>query len=236
MRTVLVLLCTLLATGCQKTNREVLDAAKPAWATVRASLPALQQLVRDAPAEGKLDGLSWVEADASKSNVSFIIADQLQDPDVELDEGQQLSRLDLHAGGSFLNCLRWTGPRNPMSQRAMNERNGDSIRAECAEGLATKYLVVLDTISSTLPQLTGEGLFAGGEATVRVTVVDRLAPKSLVTFVVEGKPGEKVRYEVRPGEEQEARLARAVHSSMWTDAQAQIYERLRKLGATITPR
>lgn len=236
MRILLAVLCVVVSTGCQKTNREVLDAAKPAWATVRSSLPALQKLVNDAPADGKLDGVSWNEKDTAKATVSFLTAEQLSDPDVELDEGQQLSRLDLYEGGNFLNCLQWTGPRNPMSARAMDERNGDSIRAQCDAGLATKYLVVLDTLESTLPELTGEGVFAGGEATVRVTVVDRLASKALVTFTVDGKPGEKVRYEVRPGEEQAVKLAQAVHSTMWGDAKRQIFEGLRQRGATITPR
>ncbi|MDP1829084.1 MAG: hypothetical protein Q8L48_37825 [Archangium sp.] len=235
MRTVL-LLCALSLVGCQKTNREVLDAAKPAWAAVRTSLPALRRLVNDAPPEGKLDGVSWTEADTAEASVSFLTAEQLGDPDVELDEGQKLSRLDLYEGGNFLNCLQWTGPRSPMSPRALDERNGDSIRAQCDAGLATKYLVVLDTIKSTLPVLTGEGVFAGGEATVRVTVIDRLAPRALVTFTVDGKPGEKVRYEVRPGEEKEAKLAQAVHSTMWGDAKRQIFEGLRQRGATITPR
>ena len=221
----------LLLTGCQQTNQQAIDAAKPAWAKVRAELPGLAKLI-GAPVESRLEGMSWVEASPDKTNVSFLTLEQLGDPDARAKDDE----LDLYQGGNFHTCLRWTGPRCPMGATNLKERSGNTLRDECAEALKTRYLVVMETTASVPPVLTGEGTFAGGQATVRVSVIDRLAPKVLASFIVEGVPGQVVRYSVRPDEEKTARLAVAVHSTMWSNARQQIFDKLRALGATLTPR
>lgn len=221
----------LFVTGCQQTNQQAIDAAKPAWAKVRAELPGLAKLI-GAPMEGRLEGMSWVELSPEKTNVSFLTLEQLGDPDAKASE----DGLDLYQGGNFHACLRWTGPRCPMGATNLKERSGDKLRDECAAALNTQYLVVLETTASTPPVMTGEGTFAGGQATVRVSVIDRLVARVLATFIVEGVPGQVVRYTVRPDEEKAARLATAVHSTMWSNARQQIFDKLRALGATLTPR
>ncbi len=236
MRAPIAAFIALVASGCQQTNQQALEAAKPAWVSVRASLPALAALV-GVPSEGRLEGVSWVELDPSASSATFLTREQLADPDAELDEEHaHLANLDVHAGGDFLHCLNWTGPRSKMSSTALKERAGDRLSMECQLALQTQYLIVLEQLASTPPVLTSEGVFEGGEAIARVTVIDRLATKVLGSFSVEGKPGQLVRSESKPGEDGAVRLTAAVHSTMWTHARQQIFERLRERGATISPR
>lgn len=225
----------LVMSGCQQTNQQALEAAKPAWVGVRASLPSLAALV-GAPGEGRLEGVSWVELDPSQSNATFLSRQQLNDPDAELEEETGLGKFDVHAGGDFLHCLNWTGPRSKMSSNALKDRSGDRLSMECQRALQTQYLIVLEQTANTLPVLTSEGAFEGGEAAARVTVIDRLAAKVLASFSVQGKRGQLVNSEAKAGEDGAVRLTAAVHSTMWTHARQQIFERLRERGATMTPR
>lgn len=235
MRTFSLAVLALVISACQATNKEALQLAKPAWDEVRASLPELSKLM-DEPGERGLEGLSWVERDASSSNTSFLTLEQLIDPDAAVDDETELGRLDHHAGGDFLHCLQWTGPRSKMSSDALKERSGERLSAECRDALETQYLVVLETLASTLPLLTDENTFAGGAATLRVRVVARLEKKLLASFLVEGKPGQVVRSEVRPEQDKVARMAAAVHAAMWSNARQQLFDRLRSRGAHIEPR
>ena len=225
------LVVMLVVMGCQKTNQQAIDAAKPAWAKVRIDLAAMSPLL-GTQGEARLEELSWVELSPEKTNTAFITDEQLRNPEAEQPQGE----LDLYEGGTFLKCLQWTGPHSQMSERARGERTGDTMRDRCAAALQTRYLVVLDTTASKLPELNTEGTFAGGQATVQVTVLDRLQSKALASFTVEGVPAQEVHYEVRPDEEKAARLAAAVHSTMWTNARTQIFDKLRSLGATLTTR
>ena len=236
MRAPIAAFIALVVSGCQQTNQQALEAAKPAWLGVRAALPALAALVGQ-PGEGRLEGVSWVELDPSQSTATFLTREQLNDPDSEWDEeAAGLGKVDVHAGGDFLHCLNWTGPRSKMSSNALKERSGDRLSMECQLALQTQYLIVLEQTANLPPVLTHEGAFEGGEATARVTVIDRLASKVLASFSVEGKPGQRVKSEAKPGEDGAVRLTAAVHSTMWTHARQQIFERLRERGATMTPR
>ena len=236
MRAPIAAFIALVASGCQQTNQQALEAAKPAWTGVRASLPSLAALVGQ-PGEGRLEGVSWVEMDPSQSNATFLTREQLNDPDAELDPQEAgLGKIEVHAGGDFLHCLNWTGPRSKMSSNALKERSGDRLSMECQLALQTQYLIVLEQTANTPPVLTSEGAFEGGEATARVTVIDRLAAKVLVSLSVEGKRGQLVKSEAKPGEDGAVRLTAAVHSTMWTHARQQIFEGLRERGATMTPR
>jgi len=148
-----------------------------------------------------------------------------------------VKRFDPIAGGELLFCLNWTGPKNPMGESAMSARNGAALRANCERvATQTKYVVVVETVSSVVPTLVTDGQFVGGAAELRVTVLELATQKVESRFEAHGQPDQVIKYAVKPGESKAVEAALAVHSSMWVDARKKLFDALTQRGATIALR
>jgi hypothetical protein len=238
MTTRAVLMALLLA-GCGKTNAAAIEELKPQFSVVRKSLAALTGHLADPSTDAPLKGLVFDEAKGALDTVTILMPEQLSDPDAELRRGDAayVKRFDPIAGGELLRCLNWTGPKNPMAESAMSARDGASLKAGCERAAAqTKYVVVVETVSSVVPTLVTDGQFVGGAADLRVSVLELPTQTVLSRFEVHGQPDQVIKYAVKPNESKAVEAALAVHSSMWVDARKKLFDGLTQRGASITLR
>ncbi len=229
----------MLLAGCGKTNAAAIEELKPQFSVVRKNLAALAGHLADPSADAPLKGLVFAEANNDVGTVTILMPEQLNDPDVEFrrDDAAYVKRFDPIAGGQLLFCLNWTGPKNPMGESAMSARNGATLKTECERAATqTKYVVVVETVSSVVPTLVTDGQFVGGAADLRVTVLEFATQKVLSRFEVHGQPDQVIKYAVKPGESKAVEAALAVHSSMWVDARKKLFDGLTQRGASITLR
>lgn len=235
----LVTVLALLLVGCGKTNAAAIEELKPRYEPIRKRLAGLSEHLNDAAVEVPLKGLVFDERSDAVGTVSFLMPDQLKDPDLSTrrDDEAYVKRFDPIAGGELLFCLNWTGPKNPMGESAMSSRNGDSLKAQCERAATeTKYVVVVETVSSVVPTLVSDGQFVGGMADLRVTVFDFATQRVASRFEVHGQPDQVVNVRVKPGESKAVEAALSVHSSMWVDARKKLFEGLKQRGASVTLR
>ena len=238
MRRCLPVLMLLLA-ACGKTNAAAIEELKPRYEPIRKSLASLFGHLGDAAVEVPLKGIVFDERNDAVGTVTFLMPEQLKDPDLSArrDDEAYVKRFDPIAGGDLLYCLNWTGPKNPMGEGAMSSRNGDSLKTQCDRAAAqTKYVVVVETVSSVVPTLVSDGQFVGGSADLRVTVFDFATQRVASRFEVHGQPDQVVNVRVKPGESKAVEAALSVHSSMWVDARKKLFDGLKQRGASITLR
>ncbi|MBL8933812.1 MAG: hypothetical protein JNM69_04615 [Archangium sp.] len=229
----------LLLAACGKTNAAAIEELKPRYEPIRKSLASLFGHLGDAAVEVPLKGIVFDERNDAVGTVTFLMPEQLKDPDLSArrDDEAYVKRFDPIAGGDLLYCLNWTGPKNPMGEGAMSARNGDSLKAKCERAAAeTKYVVVVETVSSVVPTLVSDGQFVGGSADLRVTVFDFATQRVASRFEVHGQPDQVVNVRVKPGESKAVEAALSVHSSMWVDARKKLFDGLKERGASITLR
>jgi hypothetical protein len=229
----------MLLAGCGETNAAAIEELKPQFSVVRKNLAALTEHLADRSADVSLTFLVFDEANTDVGTATILMPEQLNDPDAELRQGDAayVKRFDPIAGGELLRCLNWTGPKNPMAESAMSARDGASLKAECERSAAqTKFVVVVETVSSVVPTLVTDGQFVGGAADLRVTVLEFASQKVLSRFEVHGQPDQVIKYAVKPGESKAVEAALAVHSSMWVDARKKLFDGLTQRGASITLR
>lgn len=234
-----VAMLALLLVGCGKTNAAAIEELKPRYEPIRKNLDALAAHLGDAVVEAPLKGVVFDEANDAVGTATFLMPEQLKDPDLSVrrDDAAYVKRFDPIAGGELLFCLNWTGPKNPMGEGAMSSRNGDSLKTQCERAAAqTKYVVVVETVSSVVPTLVSDGQFVGGMADLRVTVFDFPTQRAVSRFEVHGQPDQVVNVRVKPGESKAVEAALSVHSSMWVDARKKLFEGLKQRGASITLR
>lgn len=230
---------TLLLAACGKTNAAAIEELKPRYEPIRKSLASLSGRLSDAAVEVPLEGVVFDEGNDAVGTVTFLMPEQLKDPDlyVRRDDEAYVKHFDPIAGGDLLFCLQWTGPRNPMAESALSARNGDSLKTKCERAAAeTKYVVVVETVSSVVPTLVSDGQFVGGSADLRVTVFDFATQRVASRFEVHGQPDQVVNVRVKPGESKAVEAALSVHSSMWVDARKKLFDGLKQRGASITLR
>lgn len=229
----------MLLAGCGETNAAAIEELKPQFSVVRKNLAALTEHLADRSADVSLTFLVFDEANTDVGTATILMPEQLNDPDAELRQGDAayVKRFDPIAGGELLRCLNWTGPKNPMAESAMSARDGASLKADCESAAAqTKFVVVVETVSSVVPTLVTDGQFVGGAADLRVTVLEFASQKVLSRFEVHGQPDQVIKYAVKPGESKAVEAALAVHSSMWVDARKKLFDGLTQRGASITLR
>lgn len=229
----------LLLAACGKTNAAAIEELKPRYELIRKRLASLAGQLTAPAVEVPLKGIVFDERNDAVGTVTFLMPDQLNDPDftVRSNDAAYVKRFDPIAGGDLLYCLNWTGPKNPMGESAMSSRNGDSLKAKCERAAAeTKYVVVVETVSSVVPTLVSDGQFVGGSADLRVTVFDFTTQRVASRFEVHGQPDQVVNVRVKPGESKAVEAALSVHSSMWVDARKKLFDGLKERGASITLR
>lgn len=80
------------------------------------SLPSTGQVL---PQEAKLDPAPvWHEGRSQENNIEIVMVEELWNP-----EETQTTR-NLYLSDDLMHCVRWTGPKNPMSSSVMGERAG----------------------------------------------------------------------------------------------------------------
>lgn len=237
MRSLLLGGLTVFGFACGKTNAQAIEELRPQFAPVRVQLAELSKAVREWPVEETaLRDLEFDEKVAENSTVSILPFEQLADPDENVGRGSDayLKRFDPIAGGEFLHCLNWTGPKNPMAASGLSSRNGDALKQRCEASLKkTRFLVIVETSRSVVPTLTNEGSFVGGAADLNVHVVEWAKKRVVSRFEVHGQPDQVVRYAVKPGDSKAVEAAVAVHSSMWSDARKKLFDGLTSRGGTV---
>lgn len=234
----LVVVLSVALVGCGKTNAQAIEELKPTFAPVRTKLAELAKSVREAPAgDERLSGLVYDAKNEAVTTATILPFEQLADPDLQLGRGSDayVKRFDPIAGGEFLHCLNWTGPKNPMAESGLSARRGDELKAECERAAKqVRFVVVVETVQSVVPTLVSDGQFVGGAADLRVSVVERTSGHVLSRFDVHGQPDQVIRYAVKPGESKAVEAAVAVHGSMWVDARKKLFDGLVQRGATVT--
>ncbi len=226
------LVVALLLCGCGKTNAAAIEELKPVYAEVREKLKRLEPLTRPLDdVEGKVAG-TYDDHDAVKSTLVMFMPEQLTDPDFKPVYGE-LTLFDPVGGAYFGYCLTWTGPKNPMGDSAMGNREGDDLKKKCESAARPKTLVVVRTLASVTPKLVEDGKFIGGRAEIGVTAIDWASGTVTARFQVNGEPDATVNYKVRPGESKAFEAAKSVHSSMWVNARKKLFDELAQRGATI---
>lgn len=220
--------------GCGKTNATAIEELKPTFAQVRTKLARMAKLSGDG-SDQPLTGAVFDETNENVTTMSLLMPQQVADPDFSSPYGSAayVKLFDPIAGGRFLMCLNWTGPKNPMGESAMSARHGEQTFTECQAAADLKVLVIVETLNSVVPTLVEEGKFEGGRAEIGVTVIDFKNEKVLSRFTVKGEPDQVVKYRVRPGETKAIEAAIAVHGTMWVDARAKLFAGLQERGASI---
>jgi len=159
--------------GCGKTNATAIEELKPTFAQVRTKLARMATLTGEG-SDAPFAGAVFDETNDSVTTLSLLMPEQVADPDFSAPYGSAayVKQFDPIAGGRFLRCLNWTGPKNPMGESAMSARNGDDLLKDCQAAADLKFLVIVETVSSVVPTLVEEGKFEGGRAEIGVTVID----------------------------------------------------------------
>lgn len=238
MRTGSVLLgAVVLLAACGKTNADAIDALRPLYAPRRASLaalattlPAIGTVTAGQPAP--LSPPIVFDQPNDTFNTEVLMWQHLSDPDGRIgDEG-----IDLLLSDALLRCMRWTGPQNPMSASAMDDRNGETIQAECTAALAHPYLLILRQAAFQPPRIVSTTEFAPGALLVEAFVVRTADSQVATSFHVTAQTATTVRVPVdAQGVPTDAAIS-AIRSTLWSDAIRAVGDALRTSGATFVNR
>lgn len=72
------------------------------------------------PRESKLEPAPvWIEGQPKGNNIEIVTVEELWNPD------DSPNTRNLYLSDDLVNCVRWTGPKNPMSSTVMGDRAGD---------------------------------------------------------------------------------------------------------------
>ena len=106
------------------TVRDVLKQYEPQGAAMRKQFFKLASTMPTAgelkPLEAKLiPAPVWHEGQRDKNNIEIVMAEELWNPE------QSPQGRNLYLSDELMYCVRWTGPKNPMSSTIMGDRAGD---------------------------------------------------------------------------------------------------------------
>jgi hypothetical protein len=185
---------------------------------------------------------------AEDINTEMLMFEQLSDPDFEPEWNLLLS-------GDLLHSIRWTGPKNPLSESVLSD-NGESIEKDLLAALEYRYLVVNRVNEITQPELKDENNYTRGNATIDTFIFDLKENKTICGFSTSAKSLEDLstvpidtkitteRKQISSGgkyskpkyQEIEhkplpkiVQLQKAVKTSFWENARTQILDKLREL-------
>ncbi len=124
-------------------RRDIINDSHPKIDTRREDL---RQLARKLPPPGtgidrgrlRLEPLPVFDRKGRAFNTAFLAAEQLTDADVR-------PAYDLILSGPLLDCLLWTGPKNPMAPSALSATAGKDFSKQSEDALACRYVVVYRT-------------------------------------------------------------------------------------------
>lgn len=226
------LLFVLALGGCGETNKEVFARYAPRFAEKRAELRLLAQALpppgvglrfaNHPPLEPKP---VFVAGKAEEGNTDFLSVEELSDPDAT-------PSFDLYLDNGLGRGLQWTGPKSPMSETALGERN-KQIPHELDLALRTRYVVVVRSLVSAQAEAIDEKTFRGGARIFEALLFDLKAKQLQAAVAILAKPDEQVSYSYKVNrkdgqalESKERAMESAVQSAAWTSARQQLAPKL----------
>ena len=171
---VCALALVVVCMGCRgETHRQLFKRYENQFAEKRQQFKNIAQML---PSPESLKGATAAnlspkpvyDAKSNSYNTEIMMYDQLLDPDIQ---SQDHNRLDLLLSGDLLRCVQWTGPKNPMSESALDESAGD-MEQTLKKALGFRYLVVLRPANFVAPAAVNESTYKPGMADIEGFVVD----------------------------------------------------------------
>lgn len=226
------LLFVLALCGCGEKNRDLLARYAPRFAEKRAELRALAQLLPPPGASLRFANqppLSpkpvFIERQDEETNTDFLSVEELSDPDAT-------PSFELYLSHGLSRGLQWTGPKNPMSETALGDRN-KQLAHELDLALSTRYLVVVRSLIDVKAEAVNDKTFRGGGRIFEALVFDLQEKKLRAAVAILAEPDATVNYSYKVNkqggqamESKEAALERAVQSAAWTSARKQLGPKL----------
>ena len=218
-----------LCAGCRPTNRQLFGRYQGSFAVKRIQFKNIAQVL---PPPGSVNEITVADlspkpiydAKTKTYNTEIVMADQLLDPDIVT---QGHDRFDLILGGDLLTCMQWTGPKNPMSESALDERSAD-MEPRLQRVLSYLYLVVVRPANFDPPVALDEKSFKGGSADLEVFIVDLLKNKVAGSFRFSAHSASQVHYSYKADQSQKDQLQEFAYSSLFTDARQKMGPLLEK--------
>jgi hypothetical protein len=231
LRTLLILFI-VVAWGCGESSQDVINRNKDRFAAKRKEFQEIAALLRGQKADGAgvepaaIEPKPIYDAKDKKFNTEIVMFEQLEDPDGK-------PAFDLRLSGNLLLCIQWTGPKNPMSESALRERAGQ-MTPWFDEAIGYRYLVVHRTAEYRPAQAQDAKNFRGGAVRLEGFVVDMNSKSVLATYTVSARSDSSVEYFHKHGEDPVSQLEAFAHSTLWTNARAEVGNALRvATGGTI---
>src|SRR5262245_43711073 len=178
-RVITVAFVAAVCVGCGKTNKDIIDEYRPKIDAKREQLRLIGQKL-PAPGAGvdrgrpNLNPLPVFDKKAREYNTEFLGVEQLTDPDAK-------PACDLILSATLLDCLLWTGPKNPMAPSVLSQSAGKDFARNFEDALACRYAIVYRALDYQKPVVLSEKSYRAGTVTLEVFVAD-LESKEVLTF------------------------------------------------------
>jgi hypothetical protein len=224
-RRVLWVACLSIAcAGCGKTNKDIIIENRPRVDAKREQLRLIGQKL-PAPGTGvdkgrlNLSPLPVFDKKKREYNTDFLGVEQLADADAK-------PAYDLILSGPLVDCLLWTGPKNPMSSSALTQSASKDFARAFDEAVACRYAVAYRTLDHKKPVVVSEKSYHAGTLTLEVFVTDLEAKELLSTFRISARSAPIVEYVFKEGEDRTRAAEAWARSSLTMDARKQLAQAL----------
>ncbi len=147
-------LCAALTLGasCGETNIQAIERLRPRGAETRerlravhGRLPPARKLARAFGPARPLSPPLVLDFQEPASTADALMFEQLAQPERDMS-----GELDLMLSPQLLNCLLWTGPKNPLDQSVWSDRT--ELGPDCERAFSVHWLVVPRTHLYELPE------------------------------------------------------------------------------------
>jgi hypothetical protein len=214
----------LVCLGCGKSNKDVINEYRP---KIDARRETLAQINRKLPAAGvgvdsgrlKLNPLPVFDNKGRQFNAAVLSVEQLADADAK-------PAYDLIISGPLLDCLLWTGPKNPMASSALSASAGKDFTRQFEDALDCRYLVIYRTLDHKPPVVLSEKNYQAGTLTLEVFLADMESKEVLSAFRVSARSAPVIEYTFKEGEDRIRAAEGWAQSSLTTDARKQLAQAL----------
>src|SRR5262249_34255277 len=130
--------------------------------------------------------------------------------------------------GTLLDCLLWTGPKNPMAPSVLSQSAGKDFARNFEDALACRYVVVYRALDYQKPVVLSEQSYRPGTVTLEVFVADLESKEVLTSFRIAARSAPIIEYAFKEGEDRTRAAEGWAHSSLTSDARKQLAEALRE--------
>lgn len=235
----------LLQTACGPSIEDVLKKYDPQFREKRTQF---KKIADSLPPKGSLDsnlacrevspGILLDEKN-NQFNAEALMFEQLIDPDAN-------PEMDFMINGDLINALKWTGPKNPLSD-SVKGNNGADMERNLLSALDYRYLIVNRIKDLINPSVIDEKTYKQGQIATETFVVDLTNNKTICGFTTTAKSLEDITQvpldtsstttttRTRSGTKTTThspasvieQLRKAVKSSLWENARNKVVEELR---------